>query len=256
MTHALLPVFTARDSRWAIVENGRVAFGYALHTFHTLSAYPSSPPLASSSLGLVSISATVAMGRNRAVHVRRQLCARLHKYKHGMPMILECGAIACWRFGPGGGREGQCQPWRKPVPTSLRWDKSPSTPRKKSANPCIRPRARRNLSYQLSLSLLLLLRATTSLAQNHFNLGVKPPSHQASNLTLFSLIFSRKFSFRDSLGVAKKSRCARRACTFRLFTIRFCACWPEKVPPHVFLMLYHTHLLTTLYSHKPIIKPR
>lgn len=45
MTHALLPVITARESRWAIVDNGRVAFGYGLHAFHTLSIHYSSPPL-------------------------------------------------------------------------------------------------------------------------------------------------------------------------------------------------------------------
>lgn len=121
--------------------------------------------------------------------------------------------------GGGKRREGQCQLWRKPVPTSLRWDKSPSTPRKKSANPCIRSRARRNLSYQLSLSLLLLLRTTTSLAQNHFKLdfGVNPPSLEASNLTLWSHSFSRKLSFSGSIRVAKKNRCARKGLYVTLF---------------------------------------
>ena len=160
-------------------------------------------------------------------------------------------------FWLGGRREGQCQPWRKPVPISIRWDKSPSTPRKKSANPCIRPRARRNLSNQLSLSLLLLLRTTTSLAQNHFNVdfGVKPPSLQASNLTLWSLSFSRKISSSDSIGVAKKNGCARKGLYVTLFAFEQSGFVRDgqKKCYHMFFSCFITH--TTHYSNKPIIKP-
>lgn len=199
------------------------------------------------------------MRRNRAVYAPRRLCGRVHKYKRGMPMTLVCGVIACCRFGwVGGGGKGSVSRGESP---SLLVSAGINHPPPRDEIPSIHASAHARvaiLSYQLSLSLLLLLRTTTSLVQNHFNLdlGVDPPSLQASNLSLWSLGFLRKMLFIDSIRVAKKNRWARKSLCVTLFAFLqsdYVRDGQEKCYPTYFLC-FITH--TTHYSHKPIIKPR
>lgn len=99
----------------------------------------------------------------------------INMYEFGMPTILERGAMACWRFREvGRGEGGLCQRRRTPRPTCLRWDKPPSTPRRKvpqSPSPSHTRVATLVINYHYHSLLLLRTPPFTPLAPNHSAFG-------------------------------------------------------------------------------------
>lgn len=109
-----------------------------------------------------------------AVHVGNDIalvCKNI--YEFGISMILERGAMACWRFGEGG-RGAMCQGRGTPRPTCLRWDKPPSTPRRRvpqSPSPSHARVAILIVIHHYHSLLLLRTPPFTPLAPNHSAFG-------------------------------------------------------------------------------------
>lgn len=129
ITHAFLPMFTARDYGWASLwicwkwsrsfrlSSPRLPYSIGISFLPPLFIFPTW-------FGPVPGKRHRCIGEKSCQPCSETTVARLHKYELGMSMILECGAIACWRFGLG-----------EAVSAVPLVSAGTSTPRKKSAHP-------------------------------------------------------------------------------------------------------------------------
>lgn len=121
-----------------------------------------------------SVSATASMVKNFAPSMSETtLRSSAKTYTFGISMILERGAMACWRFREGG-RGAMCQRRGTPRPTCLRWDKPPSTPQRRvpqSPSPSHARVAILVIIHHYHSLLLLRTPPFTPLAPNHSTFG-------------------------------------------------------------------------------------